>query len=262
MNKLNKSIRFVGRLLVFLVLLLLVLPLVVLGILLSKLLRLSVVNRYIMNAWGMLFCRCCGLKIKVFGELPKYPSFIVANHVSWLDIPIIHSITLAGFVAKNEIKYWPILGWLAVVGDSLFLQRGSQDSRRKVIEKIKQRLQQQRSVAVFPEGTVTDGSYLRRFHHQLFLAAVEAEVSVTPVAIKFLDAHGKRNANVGFIDNEWFVVHVWRIFSLPASSVEIHCGSALKAAELGQRAVTAQAENYVLNKLLENDYIASQNHAE
>lgn len=262
MYKLDKGIRFVGRVLVFLVLLLLVLPLVVLGILLSKLFRLPVVNRYIMNTWGKLLCRCCGLKIKIFGEVPAYPAFIVANHVSWLDIPIIHSMTLAGFVAKYEIKYWPILGWLAMVGDSLFLQRGSQDSRRQVIEKMKRRLRQRRSVAVFPEGTVTDGSYLRRFHHQLFLAAVEADAAVVPVAIKFLDQQGKRNVNVGFIDNEWFVVHVWRIFSLPSSVVEIHCGPELNAAELGQREVTAQAESYVLSKLLEDDYITSQNHAE
>ena len=144
-----------------------VLPFVILGILLAKLFGNRDSNEFILVYWSRLLCFICGLKVYVRGQKPDSPVLLVANHVSWLDIPIIHSLMLVGFVAKSEIKYWPILGWITMVGDTLFLKRGSAESRKGVINQIKKRLENDRSVAVFPEGTVTDGSYLRTFHRQL-----------------------------------------------------------------------------------------------
>jgi len=70
---------------------------------------------------------------------------------------------------------------------------------------------------------VTDGSFLRTFHRQLVHAAVETKTAVLPVAIKFRNADGSRNDQVGFLNDELFLVHVWRVLRLPNSVVEIHC---------------------------------------
>lgn len=236
-----------------------VLPFVIFGILLAKLFNNRDTNEFILVYWSRLLCFICGLKVYVHGEKPAAPVLLVANHVSWLDIPIIHSLMLAGFVAKSEIKYWPILGWITMVGDTLFLKRGSAESRKGVINHIKKRLNSGRSVAVFPEGTVTDGSYLRTFHRQLIHAAIETKTPILPVAIKFLNADGTRNDQVGFLNNEFFLTHVWRVLSLPNSTVEIHCGGLVTDFHLGARTVTFQARAFIEQELLKNDYISAQN---
>ncbi len=251
--------RFLLRISAFLLALVFVLPFVIFGILLAKLLGNRDTNEFILVYWSRLLCFICGLKVYVHGQKPESPVFLVANHVSWLDIPIIHSLMLAGFVAKSEIKYWPILGWITMVGDTLFLKRGNAKSRKGVITQIKKRLINKRSVAVFPEGTVTDGSYLRTFHRQLIHAAIETKTPILPVAIKFLNFDGTRNDKVGFLNNEFFITHVWRILSLPNSTVEIHCGDLVTDFELGARTVTLQARAYVEQELLRNDYMSAPN---
>lgn len=243
------------RLLTFLFALLGVLPLVVFGIIIAKIFRWRQFNQWLVTFWSRFLCHIIGLEIKIYGQKPTSPVMIVANHVSWLDIPIIHSFILAGFVAKKEIKYWPILGWLAMAGDSVFHQRGSNTSRKSVLQQLKKRLQNGRSVVIFPEGTVTDGSYLRPFHRQLIHAAVVSQTPVVPVAIKFLNGDGKRNKNVIFIDDETFMRHVFRILKLPQTTVEIHCGPALIDYAAGTRAMTAMAHHYIEQTLYKNDYI-------
>ncbi|TDR20452.1 lyso-ornithine lipid acyltransferase [Marinicella litoralis] len=229
------------------------------SVLLTKLFRNHNTNEFILIYWSRLVCFICGIKVYVHGQKPKSPVLLLANHVSWLDIPIIHSLMLAGFVAKSEIKYWPILGWVTLIADTMFLQRGSAESRKGVLNQIKGRLSNGRSVAIFPEGTVTDGSYLRTFHRQLIHAAVETQTPIFPVAIKFLNADGSRNDQVGFLNNEYFITHVWRILTLPNSRVEIHCGDLLTDFDLGTRALTLQARSYVEQELLKNDYMSATN---
>ena len=243
------------RIIAFLLALVFVLSFVVLSVLLAKLFRNHKTSEFILVYWSRLVCFICGIKVYVHGEKPKAPVLLVANHVSWLDIPIIHSLMLAGFVAKSEIKYWPILGWVTLIADTLFLKRGNAESRKGVLSQIKKRLNNGRSVAIFPEGTVTDGSYLRTFHRQLIHAAIDTKTPVFPVAIKFLKADGTRNDQVGFLNNEFFITHVWRILSLPNSKVEIHCGELITDYELGTRAVTLQARSQIEQELLKNDYM-------
>lgn|GEM_PF-895390 len=255
------NLRFLLRIAAFLLALMLVLPFVIMGILLAKLFRNRDINEFLLVYWSRLLCFICGLKVYVHGVKPAAPVFIVANHVSWLDIPIIHSLMLAGFVAKSEIKYWPIIGWVTMVGDTLFLKRGSAESRKGVINQIKKRLNHGRSVAVFPEGTVTDGSYLRTFHRQLIHAAVETRTPILPVAIKFLNRDGSRNDQVGFLNDELFITHVWRILSLPNSTVEIHCGEPVTDFESGARAVTLASRSYIEQELLKNDYMSASHQA-
>ncbi len=253
--------RFILRIIAFLLAFVFVLPFVIFSILLAKLFRNHRTSEFVLIYWSRLVCFICGIKVYVHGVKPKSPVLLVANHVSWLDIPIIHSLMLAGFVAKSEIKYWPILGWVTLIADTMFLKRGSAESRKGVLNQIKKRLSGGRSVAIFPEGTVTDGSYLRTFHRQLIHAAVETQTPIFPVAIKFIKADGQRNDQVGFLNNELFMTHVWRILSLPNSKVEIHCGELVTDYELGTRAVTLKARSYVEQELLKDDYMSATNKA-
>jgi len=123
--------RFLLRLTAFVLAFIFVLPFAIFGILLAKLFRNHDTNEFILVYWSRLLCFICGLKVYVHGQKPDSPVLILANHVSWLDIPIIHSLMLAGFVAKSEIKYWPIIGGVTMAGDTLLLKRGNAEYRKR-----------------------------------------------------------------------------------------------------------------------------------
>ena len=116
---------------------------------------------------------------------------IVANHISWLDIFALNAVRPAAFIAKAEVRQWPLFGWLAERNDTVFLQRGSRGHARIVNSQIDALLNDGMDVALFPEGTTTDGTHLLGFHGALLQPAVETGHPVLPVAISYHDASGK-----------------------------------------------------------------------
>ena len=116
---------------------------------------------------------------------------VVSNHVSWLDIFAIHSVRPAAFVSKAEISAWPFLGWLAKRNDTVFLRRGSRGHARLVNNEIDALLNAGIDVAVFPEGTTTDGTDLLGFHAALLQPAVETGRPLLPLAISYHDVNGE-----------------------------------------------------------------------
>jgi 1-acyl-sn-glycerol-3-phosphate acyltransferase len=144
----------------------------------------------------------------------------VANHVSWIDIEALHSQRMMGFVAKHEIRGWPVVGWLAAQGQTIFHQRGSQESLGGVLQAMMRRLREGRSVGVFPEGRTRDGREVGPFHARIFLAAVEAGVPVQPVALRY-GAHGSAQPVVAFGPKESFFANFLRLLGEPARTADI-----------------------------------------
>ena len=120
-------------------------------------------------------------------------SLIVANHISWLDIYALNAARPMVFVAKAEVRHWPLIGWLAANTDTVFLRRGSCGHARRVNAQIDGLLNAGRDVAIFPEGTTTDGTHLLNFHSALLQPAVDARRPVQPVALSYHDANGHRS---------------------------------------------------------------------
>ena len=144
----------------------------------------------------------------------------VANHVSWIDIVALHAFRMMGFVAKREIASWPLVGWLATMGETIYHQRGSQESLGGVLHEMLARLRAGRSVGVFPEGRTRDGREVGPFHARIFLAAVEAGVPVQPVALRY-GANGNAQAQVAFGPDESFFANFLRILGDPARVAEV-----------------------------------------
>ena len=109
--------------------------------------------------WCRHFLRILGVELTVTGTAVETPVFLVSNHVSWLDIPLIASQRHLYFLSKAEVGDWPLIGTLARAMGTLFIKRGSGESSRKARE-IGDRLKQGHTVLVFPEGTTTDGTGL------------------------------------------------------------------------------------------------------
>ncbi len=123
---------------------------------------------------------------------------IVANHVSWLDIFVINAVYPAAFIAKAEIRRWPFIGWLAARNDTIFLRRGSHGHARVVNEQIDATLNADIDVAVFPEGTTTDGTHLLGFHAALLQPAIETGRAILPLALSYHDERGQRSLAPSF----------------------------------------------------------------
>lgn len=118
---------------------------------------------------------------------------LVANHVSWIDILVINAALPAAFVAKEEVRRWPLIGWLAAKNDTVFLRRGSRGHARTINAQIAEILGRGKHVAVFPEGTTTDGRSLLHFHAALLQPALAAGRPVLPAAISYWEPDGRRS---------------------------------------------------------------------
>jgi 1-acyl-sn-glycerol-3-phosphate acyltransferase len=133
-------------------------------------------------------------------------ALIVANHVSWLDIFVINSLHSCRFVAKSDIRGWPLIGWLCDMAGTIFIARGKLREVRRIYEGLVRSLHDGEHVAFFPEGTTGEQGALLPFHSNLFEAAVEAAVPIQPFALRYLTM-GQRaqwHPAVSFVGNMSF----------------------------------------------------------
>lgn len=149
-------------------------------------------RRWVRTRWSQELLRYFGFTLKIEGALPPEPGLIAANHVSWIDIFAINALTPVAFVSKDDVIHWPIIGTLARHNETIFLQRGSRGHAHTIGKDMAQRLEHGSWLAVFPEGTTTDGTHLHPFHAALLQPAIDAEVPVTPVALRYEDTDGQR----------------------------------------------------------------------
>jgi len=150
--------------------------------------------------WAQGMMHALGAELRTEGAAPAPGSLLVANHVSWLDILAIASCTPAIFVAKSEVRDWPGIGWLAARARALFLKRSSGRSLLQIKNCIAALLRERSTVAIFPEGTTSDGSRVLPFRSGLLQAAVDGGRPVQPVAIAYYGNDGNPSVDAAFID--------------------------------------------------------------
>ena len=186
------------------------------------------------RAWSWLMVRVFGMRVRRFGEPLPGAALFVANHVSWIDITLLHSQRVVGFVAKAEIARWPLVGWIASRGGTIYHHRGDNDSLHGVMHQMLQRLQDGKAIGVFPEGRTNDGREVGVFHARIFQPAVLAQVPAQPVALKY-GVGGSAQTTVAFRARENFMQNFWRLLGEPARAVEVHFLAPVEAGEDGRR---------------------------
>ncbi len=135
--------------------------------------------------WHGRMCKIFGVRRKIYGTPNQTPTLFVVNHISWFDIPTLGSTLPVHFLSKDEVNSWPVIGWLAAKTGTLFIKQGCRNSTKQSLNDIREALENKGHVILFPEGTTTDGTSLKRFHSRLFQAAIDANVQVQPVAIRY-----------------------------------------------------------------------------
>ena len=172
------------------------------------------------RAWSGGLMRIFGFRLHRVGTPLPGAAMFVANHVSWVDIEVMHSQRMMGFVAKQEIRGWPVVGWLTARGETIFHQRGSTESLDGVMQAMLARLREGRAVGVFPEGGTRGGRELGPFHARIFLPAVEAQVPVQPVALRY-GPRGNAQHVVAFAKGESFFGNFLRLLGEPPRATAV-----------------------------------------
>ncbi len=170
--------------------------------------------------WSWVLMRVFGITVRGVGSPLPGATMFVANHVSWVDIVVLHSQRMMGFVAKREIASWPLIGWMAARAETIFHQRGSTESLGGVVEQMVARLRNGQSVGAFPEGGTRGGRGLGPFHARIFTAAVEAAAPVQPVALRYGEG-GSAQTRVAFQPGENFLQNFLRLLGDPPCVADV-----------------------------------------
>jgi 1-acyl-sn-glycerol-3-phosphate acyltransferase len=164
------------------------------------------------QAWSLRMLEILGIPLHVTGQPPAQgPMLLVANHLSWLDILVMHAARQCRFVSKSDVKHWPLIGTLATGGGTLYIEREKRRDAMRVVHHMAESLQAGDIVAVFPEGTTGDGRELLPFHANLIQAAISAHAPVQPVALRFVDREDGTDSDAPlYLGDDTLVGSLWR----------------------------------------------------
>jgi 1-acyl-sn-glycerol-3-phosphate acyltransferase len=174
-------------------------------------------------AWARRLLKVLGVRAQLT-PAPRLPggALLVCNHVSWLDIYLIYAAQRVHFVSKAEVRNWPVAGWLARKTGTLFIERGRRADTARINTQMHDLMRDGAWVAVFPEGTTSDGRGLRRFMPSLLQPAVQLNCPVVPAALRYRTLEGGYTAVPAYIDD----INMWqslkRIVSEPGLVAELH----------------------------------------
>ena len=200
------------------------------------------------QAWSSEMVACLGIRLVMRGQpVATGPVLLAANHISWLDITSLHAARHCRFVSKADVKHWPLIGPLATGAGTLFIERESRRDAMRVVHHMAERLRESDVLAIFPEGTTSDGVSLRPFHANLFQAAIAADAPVQPVALQFIDqATGQRSLAPCYIDDDTLIGSFWRTLCTPGIAVVITFGELQTAQGRNRRAWAADVREAIV----------------
>jgi 1-acyl-sn-glycerol-3-phosphate acyltransferase len=170
--------------------------------------------------WHERLHRALGVLVRVSGRVQP-GCLLVANHVSWLDVPVLGAQAQIGFLSKAEVRDWPLVGWMSAVAGTLFIQRGANQTG-EIADRIGEGLALGRTLAIFPEGTTTDGREVRRFHPRLFAIAQQPGLGIQPVAIAYRRGEDLGpDPSVAFVGEDTLIANLLRVIRHPNLVAEL-----------------------------------------
>jgi 1-acyl-sn-glycerol-3-phosphate acyltransferase len=190
------------------------------------------------QAWALGLLACVGVTLAVRGSPPRAgPALLVANHLSWLDIPAMHAARYCRFISKSDVRGWPIVGPLATAAGTLYIERASRRDALRMVRSMHEALLRGEVLAVFPEGTTGDGCALLPFHANLLQAALTAGAPAQPVGLCFVErASGAVSHAPGYIGEQTLAGSIWRTLMAPPLTAVVRFGEVQQAGERNRHA--------------------------
>ena len=202
--------------------------------------------------WANKLLRILNIVLSVHGARPQQEArnlIIASNHVSWVDIFVISAAHPARFVAKSEIRDWPIAGWLVDKAGTIFIRRARRSDTAKINEVMHAVLAEGATIGFFPEGTTTSGDRLLKFHTSLFEPAVVNAATLAPAAIRYRASDGERSQAMAFIGEISFAESVGLIIRQKSTIAEITFAPPIAASGHTRRELALLAETAVASIL-------------
>lgn len=202
-----------------------------------------------MRWWACAVLRASGVRLRITGDPGRSLSsarhrgtLLVANHISWLDICVLLAIEPATFLAKREVRDWPVLGLLATRAGTFFHHRGRLRELPETVARLADTLRSGRSVVVFPEGTTWCRAPGGTFRRAPFQAAIDAGAPVRPLSIGYAQA-GEPSTVTAFVGDDTLVNSLRRVLRARDVTVELRVHPALHGtAHTDRRQLAARAQ--------------------
>ena len=188
-----------------------------------------------------ILVRVLGVEVRFDGALADDLCVLVANHRSYVDIPLVMSLLPSVFLAKREIASWPAFGTAARLAETVFVDRDDPTSRKEALAALGAALDGGATITVFPEGTTTTGPGCLPFRLGAFRLAAERHLPVVPIAIAYAESAD------AWVDDTSFVAHFLDRFRLPKMSVSVTIGPALRGTDA--RRLKDGAEGWIRERL-------------
>ena len=182
-------------------------------------------------------------------QAPLTDGLLVSNHISWLDIFVINAVVPSAFVSKDDVKSWPVIGWMSQQADTIFIERGNRRAAHRTSEHLNACLRQGQRVAIFPEGTTSDGHSVLPFHGALIQAAVESGCQVQPVALRYLDGHGQPSPAPAYVGDTTLWQSLHAIVAAPRLRAEPHFLPPVSADGTDRRHLAATLHRHISHAL-------------
>ncbi len=188
--------------------------------------------------WSTKMLRLLGLQLQLQGQFRPGAKLIAANHVSWLDIMVVHAVyPEARFVSKSEVRHWPLVGRLVDAADTLYIERERKRDALRVVHQSAAALRSGDTVAVFPEGTTGPGHELLPFHANLLQAAIATATPIQPLALRFADRRHAVSPSALWLGDTTLASSLWLLASGDGLVAHLHALPARASSHAGRRAL-------------------------
>ena len=208
-------------------------------------------QRRMMKRWANGLLETLNIKLHCSGKIPTTEDqrvMFAANHISWLDVCILMAACPTRFVAKAEIKSWPVLGFLSKNTGTLFIERAKRSDTLRISKDISEAMSKGDRVTVFPEGTTSDGTILNHFHASLMQSALTTDTQLYPVAICYRNVDGKISREAAYIGSS-LAISLQRILSQPQIDAELTFIDPIDTAGKNRRELARLSEHAIANTL-------------
>lgn len=192
-----------------------------------------------------------GLTVRSSGEMGTGSTLLVANHVSWLDILAINAVQPVRFVSKADVRGWPLVGWIVACGGTLFIERERRSDAMRVVHQVAEALSSGGQIAIFPEGTTSDGRDVLPFHVSLLQAAVTTGVTTQPVMLRFSDAGESFSPAAPYIGDMTLMQSLWSVANARQLTAHVSFLPPLSGPHADRRSLGEQLRDGIVQAIVE-----------
>ncbi len=241
-----KFIRFFYRFILIFITTLIMAPLQSVFILILP--RNFILSRFMPVWYFRVVLRILSIKVRPHGKFPPpRGTLLICNHVSWLDVLLLASVTPMAFIAKSDFKSWPILGWLSKLNRTIFVERTPSKRTMTSRNEIGTHLARGERIMLFPEGTTGNGTRLLPFKNFFFSAALntpadikQSPAHVQPVSLIYAEYYGlkmgrRKRADYAWLGEETFLETLWHIFIAGPLTADIIFHNKILAHDINDR---------------------------